>query len=104
MSETFVQILFGWPTIALSLLVSVIGIFKSKYWLLIIGAALIVPFSYYLNGSPRFNGFGLLLPLFQISSAAAVRESKTQWAWPLLLPTSLAGLWVLVTALSYQFR
>jgi hypothetical protein len=95
-------LLFGFPAVFVSLLVSVIGVLKEKYWLVIIGAVLFIPFSYYLSGSPGSGGFAILLPLFQIVSAAAVYEKNRLWAWILLAPAFLASLWVLGLALFYQ--
>lgn len=101
--ETLIVILFGFPAVFVSLLLSVIGVLKDKYWLVIIGAVLFIPFSYYLNGSPGIRGFAILLPLFQMGSAAAVRERDKLWAWLLLVPSFLAALWVMGVALLYNF-
>lgn len=104
MSEFFVVMLFGLPAVFVSLVVSALGVLKNKFWLVILGAVLFIPFSYYLNGSPNLRGFAILLPLFQMGSAAAVRENNKTWAWILLLPALLASLWVLGVALFYSFR
>jgi hypothetical protein len=101
MSQAFVVLIFGFPAVFISLLVSVIGVVKGKYWLVIIGAVVLIPFSYYLNGAPGANGFAILLPLFQIVSAAAVREGNKVWAWLMLVPAFLASLWVVGVALFY---
>jgi hypothetical protein len=103
MSGFFVVLVFGFPAVFLSLLISVIGIVKEKYWLVIIGAVLFIPFSYYLNGALGANGFAILLPLFQIVSAAAIREGNRLWAWLMLVPAFLAGLWVLAAGLISNF-
>ena len=95
-------VLLGFPAVFVSLLVSVIGVLKDKYWLVILGAVLFIPFSYYLNGSPGSGGFAIFLPLFQIVSAAAVRENNKLWAWLLLLPAFLVTLWVIALVLLYQ--
>lgn len=103
LNQTFVILLFGFPAVFLSLLVSVIGVVQGKYWLVIIGAVLFIPFSYYLNGAPGANGFAILLPLFQIVSAAAVREGNRLWSWLMLVPAFLASLWVLAVGLTANF-
>ncbi len=59
-----VPILF-WLSIPASLVSSVFGVVKNKYWLVFIGAILLFPISYYINGSPSIHGFGLLLPFFK---------------------------------------
>jgi hypothetical protein len=104
LSQVLVVMLFGFPAVFVSLLLSVIGILKEKFWLGVIGAVLLIPFSYYLNGAPGSGGVVILLPLFQIGSAVAVRVKNKLWAWLLLLPAFLASLWVLGVALLYQIR
>jgi len=93
---------FGFPAVILSLLVSVIGVLTKKYWLVIIGALLFAPFSYYLSGSPGLAGLPILLPGFQVGSAVAVREKNKLWAWLLLVPAFFAALWVAGTGLFYN--
>ena len=103
MIDLFVVMIFGLPAALLSLVLSLIGVWKGKFWLVILGAVLFIPFSYYLNGSPGLRGFAILLPLFQMASAAAVRERNKMWAWFLLVPAFLASFWLLGVALYYQF-
>jgi hypothetical protein len=103
MIDLLVVMVFGLPAVLLSLVLSVIGVWRDKFWLVILGAVLIIPFAYYLNGSPGLRGFAILLPLFQMVSGAAVREKSKVWAWILLIPAFLAGFWVLGVALYYQF-
>ena len=102
MSGFFVVLVFGFPAVFLSLLVSVIGVLKEKYWLVIIGAVLFIPFSYYMNGAFAGNGFPMLLPLLQMGSAAAVYERNKLWSWLLLVPAFLASMWLVGVAL-YNF-
>lgn len=99
MNETLVQIIFGWPFIFLSIFVSVIGIIFNRYGLVLIGALLIIPFCYYLNGTPRFSGIALLLPIFQACSAWAVKEENETWSWVLLMPTVGIIMWLIVVML-----
>jgi hypothetical protein len=93
-SDVLVMLVFGFPAVILSLLVSVIGVLKQKIWLVLLGAVLFAPFSYYLSGSPGLAGLPILLPGFQVGSAVAVREKNTFWAWLLLLPAFFVVLWV----------
>ena len=102
MNELLVPAIF-WLSIPVSLLLSVMGVLKDKYWLVLIGAVLFFPISYYFNGSPTFHGYGLFLPIFQIISAAAVKEGNKLWAWLLLLPAFLIVFWVVFVVLSDQF-
>jgi hypothetical protein len=102
LSDVLVMMIFGFPAVFLSLLVSVIGVLKEKVWLVIIGAVLFVPFSYYLSGAPGLAGLPILLPGFQVGSAIAVREKSKLWAWLLLVPALFAALWVVGVALLYN--
>jgi hypothetical protein len=101
-SDILIPLLFGFPAAILSLLVSVVGVLTQKYWLVILGAVLFVPFSYYLSGAPGLAGLPILLPGFQVGSAVAVRERNRLWAWLLLIPAFSVALWVAVVALSYN--
>ena len=102
--DIFIVILFGFPAAFASLLVSAIGIHKEKYWLVLIGAVLFIPFSYYLSGSPSLHGFPIILQLFQLVSAAAVREKNRLFAWLLLLPAFLSTLLVVGAVLFYRIK
>jgi hypothetical protein len=104
MTDLLVMMIFGFPAVFVSLLISVIGILKEKVWLVILGAVLFLPFSYYLSGAPGLARLPLLLPGFQVGSAVAVRGKSKLWAWLLLLPPFLAALWVAGLALYYQFQ
>lgn len=88
--ERILIVLMGWPGISLSLVLSAIGTARRKVSLCLAGALLVLPFSFYLAGSPTFRFVGLLLPVFQFGSALAVREGRDKLAWLLLLP--LAGM------------
>lgn len=96
-----IAVLF-WASIPLSLVVSVIGVWKDKFWLVLIGAVAFLPISYYMNGSPTLHGLAILFPLFQVGSAAAVREGNKQWAWLLLAPAFLVVIWFVVVIVLYQ--
>lgn len=91
-----------WLSIPLSLVLSVIGVLKNKFWIVLLGAVLFIPIAYYLNGSPASYGFAILLPVFQVASAAAVREGNKFWAWVLLLPAVLSVVWFVIVILLYQ--
>jgi hypothetical protein len=99
-SQALVVLIFGFPAVFVSRVLSVVGILKDKFWLVIMGAVLFIPFSYYLNGYPNLRGFAILLPLFQMGSAAAVREKNKLWAWLLLAPALFVSLWVLAALLN----
>jgi hypothetical protein len=104
MKDVLVVLLFGFPAALVSLLISVIGVRKEKYWLVILGAVLFIPFSYYLSGAPGVYRLPLLLPLFIAGSAAAVQEKNSLWAWILLAPALLTTLYVVFVVLFLRIR
>lgn len=101
MADFFIQLLF-FPAAFVSLIVSAIGILKDKYWLILIGVVLFFPFSYYMFGASHANPFAFLPLLFQVISAAAVREKNKLWAWILLVPSIAVLLWIVRAVLIYQ--
>jgi hypothetical protein len=104
MTGTLVVVVFGFPAIFVSLLVSALGVIKDKYGLVVLGAILFIPFSYYLNGAAHGSGLPLLLPLFQAGSAAAVHYKDKLWAWILLTPALLVSLYVVFVVLFLRIR
>jgi hypothetical protein len=104
MTEDLAIILFCLPVVLVSPVVSSIGIVKNKFWLVVLGAVLMVPLAYYLNGAPGSRGLPILLPVLQLGSAVAVLQRNKFWAWLLLVPSFLAGFWFLGIALFYQFQ
>jgi hypothetical protein len=101
MIQLLIPALF-WLSVPLSLIVSVIGVLKNSYWLALLGAVLFLPLSYYFNGSPTLHGSAILLPLFQVGSAAAVKENDKVWAWLLLLPAFFTVLWFVGVVVYYR--
>ena len=101
MFDLFIPILF-WVSVPASLLISVLGVLKNKYWLVLIGAILLIPISYYFNGSPSSHGYAIFLPVFQIVSAVAVKAEYKLWAWLFLLPAFSVVVWFIFVVLSYQ--
>lgn len=90
--DILIPILF-WSAIALSLALSVLGIVKGSPWLLLIGAVLFLPISYYFNGFPVFHGYFIYMPVFQVIGAAAVRQGRKTWSWLFLMPAFLTAIW-----------
>jgi hypothetical protein len=94
MMDILVQIVFGWPAIIATLLVSTAGLVWKRYWLLLVGALLFFPFSLYLSGLPATRGLGLFLPVFQLGAAIAVRARKFPLAWVLVSPVFFISAWL----------
>jgi hypothetical protein len=85
--ETLVALFLGVGFVTVALTVSVFGILKDKYWLVILGAILFTHFAYYLFGASSTNALMLAPPVLQVLSAAAVYEKNRTWAWILLAPS-----------------
>lgn len=100
MFDWMIPLLF-WLSLPLSVISSVAGILKDKYWLSILGAFLFLPLAYYMNGSPTLHGFPILLPVFQLASAAAVSEGYKRWAWLFLAMPFLLMCWMVVVFIFY---
>lgn len=87
-------IIVFWIAVIISLILSVIGIIKNKFWLLIIGAILFIPFVYYFGGSPATRII-IVLPLLQLGSAYAVYKNNKMMAWSLFSPVVFFILFVI---------
>jgi hypothetical protein len=83
MTDVIVQIIFGWPAIITSILLSIAGVWLKKSTLLVAAGIVCIPFTYYLSG---FRTPAVILPLFQFGSAFAVNRQKTLLAWLLIAP------------------
>jgi hypothetical protein len=91
--------LVGFPGAFLSLIVSVIGILKGKYGLVLLGMLLFLPFCLYLDGTPNFHGT-TLLSLFHLAAAYAVRRNAKWLAWIFLIPSVVLIFFVLNLSLT----
>lgn len=83
MRDALVQIIFGWPAIITSIVLSIAGIWLKKPSLLVVAGIVCVPFSYYLSG---MSISAAVLPLFQFGSAYAVSRQQNLLAWLLIAP------------------
>lgn len=92
--NVFVEIIFGWPAAIAALLLCILGVGLKRYWLVVTGALVSLPFHYYIFGTPRFSILGILLPLCLFASAYAVRRKIYFLAWLLLLPFTGFILWL----------
>ena len=84
MFDFLVILLFGWPAVITSVLLSVAGLFLKKPLLLMAAGIICVPFTYYISGG--FRSPALVLPLFQFGSAYLISSQKILAAWTMLLP------------------
>src|SRR5574341_1267596 len=90
MTEILVQIVFGWPAIITSILLSVAGVWLKKPALLVAAGIVCIPFTYYISNG--FRAPTLALPLFQFASAYAIKRQKNQLAWLLITPMVITSV------------
>jgi len=93
----FIQIIFGWPAIITSILLSVVGVWLKKPVLLVVAGVVCIPFTYYLSG---FRTPAVILPLFQFGSAYAVARQKELIAGLLLAPLVIIAVFLAYAVLS----
>ena len=89
MTDLLVQIIFGWPAIITSILLSIAGVWRKKPALLVAAGIVCIPFTYYLSG---YHVAAVSLPLFQFVSADAIRRQKNLLAWLLIVPLIVIAL------------
>ena len=87
-------VVFGWPSILVAIVLSVLGITKRRPAVLIASAVVAAPFSLYLGGSPRIGWLGLMNPVLLIGASVAVRYHKVRLAWMLVVPVLALVGWV----------
>ena len=89
MTEILVQIIFGWPAIITSILLSAAGVLLKKPAFLVAAGFICIPFAAYLTAGYRTPA--LVLPLFQFGSASAIVRKKTVLAWLLITPLAIVA-------------
>ena len=83
MSDIWVPIVFGWPAVITSILLSIAGVWLKRPALLIAAGVVCIPFTYFLSG---YRTSAVILPLFQFGSAYAITRQKNLLAWLLDVP------------------
>ena len=96
MLENWVGIALGWPAMGVALLCSVLGIVRSRAWLLLVAVLLIAPVCLYLAGTPLIGWFGLAPLLLLCGAALAVRWDRAAIAWALWAPVVGAAAWLIL--------
>jgi hypothetical protein len=100
MFEILPIIIFGWPAMIGSLLLSVAGLTLRKPWLLVVAGIAAIPFSWFLSGYPGLRTPMIFLPLYQFASAWALNREKKRLAWVLLAPLAMIMLFLAVVVLT----
>ena len=97
---TLWPILLGWPAILVSFALSVIGIVRRRSTWLVVAAIIVVPFSLYLFGTPRFRWIALVFPVLLFGASIAIRRSLPWLAWSLFVPFVGFFGWLAVIVMS----
>ena len=100
MLNFFLILLVGWPAILLTCVLAVIGLLRSDYRLLVAGAALALPFSWYISGFPMIQTPMFLLPLLLFFAGFAMNRRHEMIAWLLAIPYFLIVILLLFAALA----
>jgi hypothetical protein len=82
--EILLQMIFGWPAIVISILLSIVGVWLKKPAILVAAGIIGTPFALYM--SIGYHTPALVFNLFQFGSAFAVKRQKTLLAWLLIVP------------------
>jgi hypothetical protein len=99
MINIVISLFLGWPAILATIILSLIGLFRSDYRFLVAAAILAFPYSWFLSGFPAVHSFAFLLPLFIFGSAFAINRDHEMIAWLIALPFFLAILFLYYTIL-----
>jgi hypothetical protein len=98
MSDAFIQVIFGWPAIITSILLSIAGVWLKKPAFLIAAGIVCVPFTYYVS-----NGFRsplVLLPVCELGAAYAMTRQSNKIAWLLIAPLLIVAVVLAYTVLT----
>ena len=90
MTEILVQIIFGWPAVITSILLSIAGIRLKRPALLIASGIICIPFTYYISNG--FRNPAAFLPLLQFASAYALTRGRELISWLLITPLIMVSV------------
>jgi hypothetical protein len=96
--DTLAQIIFGWPALSISILLSVVGGILKKPWLLIASGIVCLPFTFYISAG--FRTPALLLPVFEFGAAFAILHQWKWITWLLISPLILVAVVLAYTVLT----
>lgn len=89
-----------WPFMMVSLILSVLSIYKNKPFLLVIAAVLLVPLSLYLAATPRFEIWGLIFPLFYTGAAVSLAKKIIWLSVLLIVPNFVLIGWIGISVMN----
>lgn len=98
LSDLLIQMIFGWPMIVVSILLSIAGAGRKKPAFLVAAGVIGIPFAAYFTAASQLPG--LLLPAFQMGAAYSVKRQKDLLAWLLIAPMIFVAVWLAYAVLS----
>jgi hypothetical protein len=102
MVNFIISLFVGWPGILMTVILTLLGLFRANYLYLITAATLAFPFSWYLSGLPIIRSPAFLLLLFIFDSAFTIFRDHEMIAWFIAVPFFLAILLLYYTILVQQ--
>ena len=91
----------GWPAVAVSVVLALVGVVKGKAGLLVGAGVLALPFGLYLSANPG-TPWGVGIPLAYFLAAVLVRWNKRRAAWS-LVALALASLgWLAIVVFLWR--
>lgn len=93
-------LIVGWPGILTALGLSLAGLASNRPTLLLIATLVALPYAWYLNAFPLFDGVGLFLPLFHLGAALAIARGRRWLAGLCLLPFICITGWLAFVVLT----
>ena len=102
MVNFIISLFVGSHGILTTVILKLLGLFRTNYRYLIAAAILAFPFLWYLNGFPIIRSLALLLPLFIFGSAFANYRDHEMIVWLIAVPFFLAILLLYYTILVQQ--
>jgi hypothetical protein len=81
-----VAVVFGWPAVISSILLTLAGIAVARWQVVLGGAAVGSPFLFYLLLTPRFRLVALPVALLHFGAALAVARGRRAAAFALVAP------------------
>jgi hypothetical protein len=91
--------LFGWPAVLASILVAAVGIMVKRAFVVLVGAALAMPFLFYLTGTPRFGLSAPVIAVLYLGAVYAVARLRRWIAWVLWLVFLAFAVWIAASVL-----
>lgn len=92
------------PVIFLSLILSVVGVYKQNRTIIYTSAVLALPICTYFAASPRFGFFAFLFPLFIVAAGVISRKSPKRWGAFLIFPYWLVVIWFAIAVYTSNER